>query len=124
MIVIKARLHYPLELVKTHIFLSVRVRHAAIQSAVLKAPQITVIHQNIQDGCHLTEDQNLVHNKQTIPHTSQKKSGMEQTKTPNSIDKMLAHSLQACIKYDTSQSVHLQEKRNLDMSLCFSAGNV
>lgn len=47
----------------THIFFSVSKRHASIQSAVLKAPQETVIHQNIQDGCHLTEDENLENNR-------------------------------------------------------------
>lgn len=49
----------------THIFLSVSKRHAAIQSAVLEAPKKTVIHQNIQYGCHLTEDENLEHKNQT-----------------------------------------------------------
>ena len=52
----------------TYIFISVCIWHAAVESAVLEAPQIAVIHQNIQDGRHLTEDQNLDHNK-TINHT-------------------------------------------------------
>lgn len=42
-----------------HIFFSVSERHASVQSAVLEAPQETVIHQNVQDGRHLTEDENL-----------------------------------------------------------------
>lgn len=49
----------------THVFLSVSKRHAAIQPAELEAPKETVIHQNIQDGCHLTKDENLEHKNQT-----------------------------------------------------------
>lgn len=45
--------------VRTHIFLSVGVGHAAVQSAVLEVPQVAVVHQEVQDGGHLTEDQNL-----------------------------------------------------------------
>lgn len=45
-----------------HIFFSVGERHASVQSAVLEAPQETVIHQNVQDGRHLTEDENLENN--------------------------------------------------------------
>lgn len=41
---------------KTHVFVSLSIRHAAVQAAVLEAPQVAVIHENIQDRCHLTED--------------------------------------------------------------------
>lgn len=52
----------------THILISLRVGHAAIQPTVLKASQVAVIHQNVQDRRHLTEDQNL---ETTTNHTNQ-----------------------------------------------------
>lgn len=49
----------------THVFLPVSKRHVAIQPAELEAPKEAVIHQNIQDGCHLAKDENLEHKNQT-----------------------------------------------------------
>lgn len=49
----------------THVFLPVSKRHVAIQPAELEAPKEAVIHQDIQDGCHLAKDENLEHKNQT-----------------------------------------------------------
>lgn len=40
----------------THVFVSLSIWHAAVQAAVVEAPQIAVIHENIQDRRHLTEN--------------------------------------------------------------------
>lgn len=50
----------------THVLLPVSVGHAAIQSAVLEASQVAVIHQEVQDGRHLAEDENLEHRGRTF----------------------------------------------------------
>lgn len=50
----------------THVLLPVSVGHAAVQSAVLEASQVAVIHQDVQDGRHLAEDENLEHRSGTL----------------------------------------------------------
>ena len=48
-----------------HVVVPVVVGHAPVQPAVLVAPQVAVVHQDVQDGRHLTEDQHLSSPKQT-----------------------------------------------------------
>lgn len=50
----------------THVLLPVSVRHAAVQPAVLEASQVAVVHQEVQDGRHLAEDENLEHHSGTL----------------------------------------------------------
>lgn len=42
-----------------YILLSVCVSHAPIQSTVLISTEITVVHQDVQNRCHLAENQDL-----------------------------------------------------------------